>query len=80
MCRRVGVGLIKNVVIDDTYQSIANTSIESFDRVFGGNTHGAFLCTREVVAALRPRFAAYTAAKAAVELEMFFGGSTEEQM
>lgn len=73
-------------VIDDTYPSIANTSIESFDRVFGVNARGAFLCAREAanrlkrggggriilfsssqVAALRPGFAAYTAAKAAVE-------------
>ncbi|WJX25356.1 3-oxoacyl-[acyl-carrier-protein] reductase [Trifolium repens] len=73
-------------VIDDTYPSVANTTTESFDRVFAVNARGAFLCAREAtnrlkrggggriilfsssqVAALRPGFAAYTAAKAAVE-------------
>ncbi|GAU32581.1 hypothetical protein TSUD_146950 [Trifolium subterraneum] len=73
-------------VLDSTYPSVANTSIESFDRVFAVNARGAFLCAREAanrlkrggggriilfsssqVAALRPGFAAYTAAKAAVE-------------
>lgn len=72
--------------IDSTYPSVANTSTESFDRVFAVNARGAFLCAREAanrlkrggggriilfsssqVAALRPGFAAYTAAKAAVE-------------
>jgi 3-oxoacyl-[acyl-carrier protein] reductase len=73
-------------VIDSTYPSVANTTTESFDRVFAVNARGAFLCAREAanrlkrggggriilfsssqVAALRPGFAAYTAAKAAVE-------------
>ncbi|KAJ1390521.1 Short-chain dehydrogenase/reductase SDR [Sesbania bispinosa] len=72
--------------LDSTYPSVANTSVESFDRVFSVNARGAFLCAREAanrlkrggggriilfsssqVAALRPGFAAYTAAKAAVE-------------
>ncbi|KAK7315655.1 hypothetical protein VNO77_34221 [Canavalia gladiata] len=72
--------------LDSTYPSVANTSDDSFDRVFAVNARGAFLCAREAanrvkrggggriilfsssqVAALRPGFAAYTAAKAAVE-------------
>ncbi|OIW12281.1 hypothetical protein TanjilG_06070 [Lupinus angustifolius] len=72
--------------LDSKYPTIADTSIESFDRVFAVNATGAFLCSREAanrlkrggggriilfsssqVAALRPGFGAYTAAKAAVE-------------
>ncbi|KAF1879660.1 hypothetical protein Lal_00033318 [Lupinus albus] len=72
--------------LDSKYPTIADTSIESFDRVFSVNATGAFLCSKEAanrlkrggggriilfsssqVAALRPGFGAYTAAKAAVE-------------
>ncbi|XP_027359147.1 NADPH-dependent aldehyde reductase-like protein, chloroplastic [Abrus precatorius] len=72
--------------LDSTYPTIANTSVDSFDRVFAVNARGAFLCAREAanrvkrggggriilfsssqVAALKPGFGAYTAAKAAVE-------------
>ncbi|KAK7396167.1 hypothetical protein VNO78_16978 [Psophocarpus tetragonolobus] len=40
-------------VIDGTYPSIANTSVESFDRMFAVNTRGAFACAREAANRLK---------------------------
>ncbi|CAJ2637384.1 unnamed protein product [Trifolium pratense] len=70
-------------VLDSTYPSVANTTIESFDHVFAVNAREYWyywaslqkrggggriiLFSSSQVAALRPGFAAYTAAKAAVE-------------
>ncbi|CDY21145.1 BnaA01g33760D [Brassica napus] len=34
-------------VLDPKYPSIANTSVEDFDRTFSVNTKGAFLCSKE---------------------------------
>lgn len=34
-------------VLTSTYPSIANTSLEDFDRTFGVNARGAFLCCKE---------------------------------
>ncbi|KAF4397144.1 hypothetical protein G4B88_008990 [Cannabis sativa] len=40
-------------VIDSTYPSISNTSIETFDRTFSVNARGTFLCLREAANRLK---------------------------
>ncbi|XP_057437689.1 NADPH-dependent aldehyde reductase-like protein, chloroplastic [Lotus japonicus] len=73
-------------VIDSTYSTIADTTVETFDRIMSVNARGAFLCAKEganrvkrggggriillttsLAAALKPKYGAYTASKAAVE-------------
>ncbi|KDP20270.1 hypothetical protein JCGZ_06856 [Jatropha curcas] len=40
-------------VLDPKYPSIANTSLEDFDRTFSVNTRGAFLCCKEAANRLK---------------------------
>ncbi|KAG2306456.1 hypothetical protein Bca4012_084526 [Brassica carinata] len=40
-------------VLDPKYPSIANTSVEDFDRTFSVNTKGAFLCSKEAANRLK---------------------------
>ncbi|ESW33923.1 hypothetical protein PHAVU_001G109700 [Phaseolus vulgaris] len=40
-------------VLDGTYPSIGNTTVESFDRTFAVNTRGAFACAREATNRLK---------------------------
>ncbi|KAJ0013158.1 NADPH-dependent aldehyde reductase-like protein, chloroplastic [Pistacia vera] len=40
-------------VLDPKYPSIANTSLEDFDRIFSVNTRGAFLCCKEAANRLK---------------------------
>lgn len=34
-------------ILDGTYPTVANTDVETFDKIFAVNTRGAFLCCRE---------------------------------
>ncbi|XP_066389160.1 NADPH-dependent aldehyde reductase-like protein, chloroplastic [Miscanthus floridulus] len=60
-------------VMDDTYPAVADTTTEAFDRVLAVNRlprggRGRIVAvTSSVVGSLPPRYAAYTASKAAVE-------------
>lgn len=40
-------------VIDSTYSSLANTSLEDFDHIFSVNARGAFLCCKEAANRLK---------------------------
>ncbi|KAK7336244.1 hypothetical protein VNO77_16780 [Canavalia gladiata] len=40
-------------VLDGTYPTIANTTVESFDRIFAVNARGAFVCAKEAANRLK---------------------------
>ncbi|KAL8227167.1 hypothetical protein R6Q57_016999 [Mikania cordata] len=40
-------------IIDSSYASIANSSVEEFDRIFSVNTRGAYLCCKEAANRLK---------------------------
>ncbi|KAJ4721232.1 short-chain type dehydrogenase/reductase-like [Melia azedarach] len=69
--------------MDDKHPTIANTSVEDFDKTVRANTRGTFLCCREAANRLKRGFGGRiilmsTSLVGPVATEMFLAGRSQE--